>query len=130
MPKAAGIVVSIGLAAVGWLGCSQPYQRRSDRRQSPGRLTRPHLRPGFEEHDLVLGRNDRGQLGNGTTDTSAIPLPVPGLTGVTSLWAGDNHTRALLRDGRLRCWGENDFGQLGNPASGKGHSPVPLDVIF
>ncbi len=32
---------------------------------------------------------------------------------VTQLAAGDDHTCALFTDGRVKCWGHNDHGQLG-----------------
>jgi alpha-tubulin suppressor-like RCC1 family protein len=48
------------------------------------------------------GRNDYGQLGDGTTTERTSPVPVPGLTGITQLAAGDNHSLALaLRRHRL-----------------------------
>ncbi len=62
------------------------------------------------------GRNDSGQLGDPTTtaDISATPVRVSGITTATAVTAGGFHTCALLQDGTVRCWGQNDSGQLGN----------------
>ena len=57
------------------------------------------------------GENDRGQLGNGTTEDSPIPLLVEAVTGATKVVAGSFHACALLHDGTVRCWGDNDNGQ-------------------
>lgn len=61
------------------------------------------------------GRNHVGQTGNGTTDYYApsFPSTVTGLTGVTHIVAGFEHTCASTPAG-LQCWGANDQGQLGD----------------
>lgn len=60
------------------------------------------------------GRNDQGQLGNGTTvGSTSSPVPVSGLTGVTALAGGAFFTCARRQDGTVHCWGDNDYGQLG-----------------
>ncbi|PYO02525.1 MAG: hypothetical protein DMD89_04080 [Candidatus Rokuibacteriota bacterium] len=68
------------------------------------------------------GRNNAGQLGDpGTTAfQSPTPVRVAGLT-ATAVTAGGFHTCALPGDGTVRCWGQNDLGQLGNGTS----DPVP-----
>ncbi len=44
-----------------------------------------------------------------------VPTPVPGLPSpVVALAGGWYHTCALLADGHVRCWGKNQFGQLGD----------------
>lgn len=48
---------------------------------------------------LAWGRNEDGELGDGTTAAHGNPQPVPGLTGVTAVLAGDNHAGALLEEG-------------------------------
>ena len=59
------------------------------------------------------GRNDFGQLGDGTTQSRWQPAPVPGLFGVKAISAGESSTLALLQDGTLRAWGANHNGELG-----------------
>jgi alpha-tubulin suppressor-like RCC1 family protein len=60
------------------------------------------------------GWNITGQLGDGTTNNSAIPVTVAGLTGVAkAVTAGEWHTCALKTDGSIQCWGDNRWGQLG-----------------
>jgi alpha-tubulin suppressor-like RCC1 family protein len=77
------------------------------------------------------GLNQNGQLGNGTArNVSSVPTDVVGLTGVTAIGTGDNHTCAIA-GGRRYCWGSGSNGQgtLGNEADGAGESYVPVPVI-
>ena len=73
------------------------------------------------------GRNDYGQLGNGTSVSSPTALAVPGIATATAVSAGGYHTCALLADGRILCWGADDFGQLGN-GTRTHSSTVPVEV--
>ena len=73
------------------------------------------------------GGNQRGQLGNNSTQSSTQPVDVTGLSsGVISLAAGVNHACALLADGSMRCWGLNSSGQLGNGDCRCANHPVPV----
>jgi alpha-tubulin suppressor-like RCC1 family protein len=51
------------------------------------------------------GNNSDGQLGNGTTNLSTFPAPVPDLSGVTAVALGDAFACALMSDGSVQCWG-------------------------
>ena len=74
------------------------------------------------------GSNSLGQLGDGTTTDRFVPTEVPGLSGVTALAAGGNHTCALIAaTGGVKCWGGNNAGQLGDSTTTA--SPIPVDVV-
>lgn len=60
------------------------------------------------------GRNDAGQLGDGSTiDRSTATQVVGGLT-FRSLVVGGGHTCGITLAGTSYCWGRNDAGQLGD----------------
>ena len=73
------------------------------------------------------GRNVRGQVGDGTTDSPVVqPHAVGGLSNVASLSLGTYHSCALLQDRTVQCWGQNDYGQIG--AQGVVFSATPVAV--
>ncbi|MBT3374184.1 MAG: hypothetical protein HN742_31450 [Lentisphaerae bacterium] len=93
------------------------------------------------DHSLALtrtgtiyawGSRSHGQLGDGIRETgrpSPVPVLVPGLTDITAIAAGGQHSLALRADGTLYAWGSNWDGQLGNGKLGKdSHSAVPQPV--
>ena len=64
------------------------------------------------------GRNDFGQLGDGTSgdfgDYNSIPVSVMGIDDATAISAGEEHSCALHQDSTISCWGWNQDGQLGD----------------
>ncbi|KIG15432.1 BNR repeat domain protein [Enhygromyxa salina] len=63
---------------------------------------------------LCWGRNDLGQLGDGSGDGSrAMPAPVANITDAVALTAGPAQACVVRKSGGVVCWGANDMGQLG-----------------
>lgn len=55
------------------------------------------------------GRNERGQLGDGTREDSGVPVQVGGLTDVKAIAAGGHHALALQADGTVGTWGDDGY---------------------
>jgi alpha-tubulin suppressor-like RCC1 family protein len=73
------------------------------------------------------GDNSQGELGNGTTTNSAVPVTVVGITNVAAVVAGQCHACALITGGTIQCWGDNRAGELGNGTTT--NSSVPVTVL-
>ena len=66
------------------------------------------------------GRSGFGQLGDGSSVETPVPLvivstpqAVPGLTNVLEVETGGQHTCVILADRTVKCFGDNQYGQLG-----------------
>jgi alpha-tubulin suppressor-like RCC1 family protein len=68
-----------------------------------------------------------GQLGDGSTRSSSVPVAVTGGLTFSAVSAGEDHTCGVTAAGAAYCWGSNDFGQLGS-GSTVNASSVPVAV--
>jgi hypothetical protein len=60
------------------------------------------------------GRNNVGQVGDGSVVDAHSPQQVSGITGTAvDVAAGGTHSCAVTQQGTVQCWGDNTFGQLG-----------------
>jgi alpha-tubulin suppressor-like RCC1 family protein/sugar lactone lactonase YvrE len=105
---------------------------------------------GGDKHTMALlengqvvdwGENTGGQLGNGTTNQSSIPVKVcavgtvgtcpsgPYLEGVTAIAAHGHHSLALLSNGTVVSWGDNAFGEVGDGTGTSRSVPVRVCAV-
>jgi alpha-tubulin suppressor-like RCC1 family protein len=81
------------------------------------------------------GWNSDGELGNNSTTESNVAVQVKGvggsglLSGIASIAAGGYHTCALSATGRIDCWGENYYGELGNNSTTDSNVPVQVEGV-
>ena len=81
----------------------------------------------------ICGNNEYGQLGDGTTTNSPLPICISDkeneLKGkrIISISAGEAHTVALDEEGKVYTWGYNRCGQLGDGTT-NGGSLLPICI--
>ncbi|HEX7610159.1 MAG TPA: IPT/TIG domain-containing protein [Solirubrobacteraceae bacterium] len=79
---------------------------------------------------VAWGQNVFRQLGDGTVAASSnVPVQVVGLKFVTAVAAGDRHSLALLADGSVVAWGNNEYGQLGDGLTNTSNVPVAVSGV-
>ncbi len=91
---------------------------------------------------VAWGENVYGTLGDGTTSgpetcgsgseaspCSRVPVHVSGLSDVKAIAAGAFHALALLDNGSVMAWGENEFGELGDDTDTASSVPQPVCAI-
>ncbi len=85
------------------------------------------------------GKNDNGQLGDNSTTDSPTPVTVSGLNNASQLALGDRFSCAVLEDdtatteideaGTVKCWGRNEWGELGNNSTTDSDTPVTVSGL-
>jgi alpha-tubulin suppressor-like RCC1 family protein len=69
-----------------------------------------------------------GLVGAGTNPGTPTPVAVAGELAFASLKAGELSTCGVTSDGAAWCWGDNEYGQLGDGSFAS--SNVPVKVAF
>jgi len=70
------------------------------------------------------GKNSGGELGNGTTISSSVPIKVNGVSNIIGVSAGDGSTVVVKVDGTVWAWGLIRHGDGTNYSYG----PIPVQV--
>jgi len=74
------------------------------------------------------GAGTDGELGNGATATSHVPVTVTGIS-ARSLASNGNHSYCAVAAGAVDCWGLGGIGQLGDGATANSDVPVAASGI-
>jgi alpha-tubulin suppressor-like RCC1 family protein len=72
------------------------------------------------------GNNGSGQLGNGSTTSTATPTQIGTDNDWVKIATGQNHAAAVKANGTLWAWGNNGNGQLGNGSTNNSTSPIQV----
>ncbi len=79
---------------------------------------------------MCWGKNDNGQLATGDRVNRLSPTSPQWLINeVQAIATGGNHTCILLSAARRFCWGDNEFGQLGDGTKVDSSTPRPVNGI-
>src|SRR5262245_49218689 len=84
------------------------------------------LPPDFDEEGHIVSFRlcSRVLLLGGLLLPTACQTPPPRTTGVIGMTLGGAHTCATVFDNGMRCWGDNQAGQLGNARNADSAAPV------
>ncbi|QDK38986.1 hypothetical protein [Bdellovibrio sp. NC01] len=75
-----------------------------------------------------MGTNDKGQLGNGSTVNSSTFVTIDGGIAYSAVAAGNGFTCGIVANSKyLKCWGQNDYGQVGNNSTANVTTPTVID---
>ncbi|MDG0817498.1 hypothetical protein NWE73_14045 [Bdellovibrio sp. PAP01] len=82
---------------------------------------------------FCFGKNDQGQLGNGSMLDSVTPVyvDVSGVAGIqkfVQVSLGMNHACAVTVESVMYCWGDNSTGQLGNGTQVDSAIPIAVNT--
>jgi alpha-tubulin suppressor-like RCC1 family protein len=72
------------------------------------------------------GKNDQGQLGDGTNSDAYAPSGMPVLMGAKGVFAGGGYSCAIKSDDSIACWGANAYGELGDGGTTPSSKPVAV----
>ncbi len=85
---------------------------------------------GSDGHEYAWGNDTAGQLGNGGTTNSSLPVVVALPSGVTpeSISGSYFSGYAIGSDGKLYAWGGNGVGELGDGTTTNSSTPVAVTL--
>ena len=97
-------------------------------------LNDPYISSGYYHAGVIKsdgtvwtwGRNNNGQLGNGTSTDSSVPVQASGLTNVIQLGLGSYISAALKDDGTVWVWGGGSYGSIGNGSTSTVYVPTQV----
>ena len=75
------------------------------------------------------GRNDQGQIGDGSNDNRFTPVPVAGGLTFRALGGGDACMCGITTGGATWCWGSNRNGELGDSSLPNQATPVEVEGV-
>lgn len=74
------------------------------------------------------GHNYYGQIGDGSSkNNKSSPVEVDSSLKFKTVSAGVDHTCAVTTAGQMKCWGNNDLGQVGDGTTQTRSAPIVID---
>ncbi|MEO6832627.1 MAG: T9SS type A sorting domain-containing protein [Chitinophagaceae bacterium] len=75
------------------------------------------------------GNNKVGQLDDGTTTSRNTPVHVIGLSGITTIAIGGDHSLFLKNDGSVWACGDNTYEELGDGTTTERNTPIQVSGL-